>query len=79
MKTVQQPECGQSTHNGDDVEYDPLLDRHDIQEWVWELVIDRSGVLDPEGVDYSERGSERRGADGRCWRSELFLEHKEIC
>lgn len=79
MKTVKQPKSEQSTNDGEHVEYSPLTTRQLIQEWVWEFLVDRSGVLDPERVDHSERDSEHRSANGRCWRSELFLEHKEIC
>jgi len=57
MKTVEEPKSRQSADNRDDVEYDPLLNRHDVEERIWEFPINSRGVFDPCRVDQSERTS----------------------
>lgn len=62
MKVVEKTESGQSANNGEHVEDDPLMNRHDVQEWVWECSIDRRGVFDPCRVNQSERCGEESGS-----------------
>jgi len=57
MKTVEESKSRQSAYHRDDIEDDPLLDRHDIEERVWEFPINSRGVFDPCRVDQSERTS----------------------
>jgi hypothetical protein len=47
MKAVEEPESRQSTNDSDDIEDDPLFDRHDVEERIWELPVDGRGVFDP--------------------------------
>lgn len=47
MQTVEESEGRQSANNRDNIEDDPLFDRHNIEERIWEFPIDRRGVFDP--------------------------------
>jgi hypothetical protein len=54
MKTVEESKRRQSANNRDDIENDPLLDRHDVEERIWEFPIDCRSVFDPSRVNQSE-------------------------
>ena len=54
MKAVEEPKSRQSANNRDDVEHDPLFNRHDVEERIWEFPINSRGVFDPCRVDQSE-------------------------
>lgn len=47
MQGVEKSESCQGTNDGDDVKDDPLLTRHDCQEWVWEFAIDSGSMFNP--------------------------------
>jgi hypothetical protein len=48
METIEEPKSRQSSSNGNDVEDDPLFDRHDVEEWIWEFAVDTRSVFDPK-------------------------------
>lgn len=47
VQRVEKPERRQGASDGYNVEDDSLAEGHDVQKWVWEFMIDGSGVLDP--------------------------------
>jgi hypothetical protein len=73
MKTVEEPKSRQSANNRDDIKDNPLFNRHDVEERIWEFPINSRSVFDPCRVDQSEGTSEEGSSGGRCWRSELFF------
>jgi hypothetical protein len=58
MKTVEEPKSRQSADNRDDVEDNPLFNRHNVEERIWEFPINSGCVFDPSRVDQSERSSQ---------------------
>jgi hypothetical protein len=54
MKTVEEPKSRQSANDRNDIEDDPLLNRHDVEERIWEFAVDGRSVFDPCRVDQSE-------------------------
>lgn len=47
MQAVQALEGHQSATNRKNIEDDPLFERHNVEERIWEFPIDRRGVFDP--------------------------------
>jgi hypothetical protein len=48
METVDESESCQGAYNGDNIEDNPLIQRHEVEERIWEFPIDRRSVLDPD-------------------------------
>lgn len=54
VQEIDEMESSQSQKHGKDIEYQPLLLLHNIQERVWESTIDLGAMFYPEGIECSK-------------------------